>query len=205
MKSVLIPIQPYWVFLIIAKKMGWDIDHEKTVEVRKNFPKDLSWDKKSIIYCSKNKRSFNRIPKKYQPLMEKFLGKVIGEFVCDDIDTIAVFNDLLYCVKNSQANKLQQMCLTVDKIKTYLGNKNIGYNWHISDLKIYDKPRELSEFYVEGDCDCMNCKNCYWFDSGNGYNVEDDCNLAYKGIELHKSFKPLKRAPQSWCYVEGTE
>ena len=77
-----------------------------------------------------------------------------------------------------------------------------GYGWHINDLVIYDKPKELSEFYVEGDCDCMNCRNCAWFDRGNGYNVEDDCNLAYKGADEHKSYKPIKRPFQSWGYVE---
>ena len=41
MKAVLMSIQPYWVFLIIARIMGWKIDKEKTIEVRKNFPKDL--------------------------------------------------------------------------------------------------------------------------------------------------------------------
>jgi predicted transcriptional regulator len=201
MKAVLMSIQPYWVFLIIARKMGWDIDKEKTIEVRKNFPKDQDWNRNVEIYCSKDKKSFSQIPKKYQPLMEKFLGKVIGEFVCDDIDTVHVFNDILYCVKNSQANKLGQMCLTIEEVKAYLGDKH-GYNLHISYLKIYDKPKELSEFYVEGDCDCMNCKKCYWFDSGNGYNVEDGCNLAYKGIALHKSFKPITRPPQSYMFVE---
>ncbi len=40
MKSVLISIQPYWVFLIIARLMGWNIPQEKTVEVRKDYPKD---------------------------------------------------------------------------------------------------------------------------------------------------------------------
>jgi hypothetical protein len=48
----------------------------------------------------------------------------------------------------------------------------------------------------------MNCKNCAWFDRGNGYNVEDDCNLAYKGADEHKSYKPIKRPFQSWGYVE---
>ncbi len=38
MKSVLISIQPYWVFLIIARLMGWNIPQEKTVEVRKDYP-----------------------------------------------------------------------------------------------------------------------------------------------------------------------
>lgn len=86
MKSVLISIQPYWVFLIIAPLIGWNIPQEKTVEVRKNFPKDLDWNKVVHIYCGKNGKSFNRIPKEYQPFMEKFLGKVIGEFVCDRVD-----------------------------------------------------------------------------------------------------------------------
>ena len=88
MKSVMISIKPYWVFLIIAKTMGWNISKEKTIEVRKNCPQDDEWNKAVKIYCTKDKKSFNFIPKEYQPFMEKFLGKVIGEFVCDRIDTI---------------------------------------------------------------------------------------------------------------------
>ena len=85
MKSVLKSIQPYYVYLIIARLMGWDIPQEKTIEVRKDFPKDSAWNKKTLIYCSKNRKSFNRIPKEYQPLMARFLGKVIGQFVCNNI------------------------------------------------------------------------------------------------------------------------
>ena len=62
MKSVLISIQPYWVFLIIAQTMGWNISEEKTVEVRKTFPKGEIWDKVAKIYCSKDKKSFAQIP-----------------------------------------------------------------------------------------------------------------------------------------------
>ena len=58
MKSVLISIQPYWVFLIIAKTMGWNISEEKTVEVRKNHPQSENWDKVAKIYCSKDKKVF---------------------------------------------------------------------------------------------------------------------------------------------------
>ncbi len=71
MKSVLISIQPYWVFLIIAKTMGWNIDKEKTVEVRKNYPKAETWDKTAKIYCSKDKKSFARIPKEYPPWLSQ--------------------------------------------------------------------------------------------------------------------------------------
>lgn len=188
MKAVLLSIQPKYCELIASGK--------KTIEVRKTRPK-IDTPFKCYIYCTIG----NGVKGDYLVPSGIQCGKVIGEFVCDDIDTVQVFNDILYCVKNSQANKLKQMCLTIEEVKAYLG-ANHGFNWHITDLKIYDKPKDLSEFYVEGDCDCMNCKICAWFDRGNGYNVEDDCNLAYKGISEHKSFKPIIRPPQSWCYVE---
>ena len=117
-------------------------------------------------------------------------GKVIGEFICRGMmepnDNLTLMSKL--------------SCVSIDDLIEYSNGKKL-YGWRITDLVIYDKPKELSEFYVEGDCDCLNCKKCYWFDSGNGFNVEDDCNLAYKGISEHKSFKPVTRPPQSWCYV----
>lgn len=215
MKSVLISIQPYWVFLIIAKAMGWKIDKEKTIEVRKNFPKAEDWNKLVEIYCSKDKKSFNQIPKKYQPLMQKFLGKVIGEFVCEKIDNYEceLWNDEAYelirqfnydeygeteyehgAENNENCEMLNKACLTWQDIRKYLGQGlNNCYAWHISDLKIYDKPKELSEFKVEcptknqinGDCNfCKYMKFSY-------YGKHPKCN-AY-----------LKRPPQSWCYVES--
>ena len=86
MKKVLISIHPYYVFLIIAKAMGWNIDNEKTIEVRKTLPKAEDWDKLVEIYCSRDKKSFNLIPEEYQPLMQKFLSKVVGRWYCDKID-----------------------------------------------------------------------------------------------------------------------
>lgn len=63
--------------------------------------------------------------------------------------------------------------------------KNI-YAWHIDDLVIFDKPKELSEFEVWG------------IDYPTGIiDPLHDCNVYYK-----KKLKPLTRAPQSWCYVE---
>ena len=76
-KEVMVSIQSYFVFLIIAKYMEWNIPQDKKVEVRKDFPKNKCWNKKAHIYCSKSKKSFNRIPKEYQPLMRPLLGKVI--------------------------------------------------------------------------------------------------------------------------------
>lgn len=225
MKAVLIAIQPYWVFLIIAKTMGWEIDQEKTVEVRKHFPKDLDWNRKSIIYCSKNKQSFNRIPKKYQPLMEKFLGKVIGEFVCDRIDYIGkrgINNNFDYCYLSLnkfgnddieiEITDIKKSCISKDELNAYGDNSSCLYAWHITDLVIYDKLRELGEFTLARHCfntknletvkNCMGdyvtkyynnsfCRQCKYYDS--------DCNWCDKT----DTERPVTRPPQSWCYVEG--
>jgi predicted transcriptional regulator len=207
MKSVLISIQPKWCELIANGK--------KTIEVRKTKP-EIETPFKVYIYCTKP-RHFYKISKhlltsdeglflvngkvkmcdgfgvEYEDCNYKHLNnKVIGEFVCDDIDTIAVLNDLLYCVKNSQANKLKQMCLTIEEIKAYLGEKNEGYNWHISDLVIYDKPKELSGFYKE--CKKTECEDCPHLQFENTPN-------SYEGWCIYDEKIPLTRPPQSWCYV----
>ena len=187
MKAVLISIQPYWVFLIIAKAMGWNIEKEKTVEVRKNYPKAEAWDKIAKIYCSKDKKSFDRIPKEYQPLMQPLLGKVIGEFVCDDV--AKVLNNI--CVFSIEGKSVAEnniiahnSCLDFVDMKKYLGTKD-GYAWHISDLVIYDNPKLLHHFFKPCDgCDKIGTKRC----------TEEltDCRA-----------KVITRPPQSWCYVES--
>ena len=209
MKSVMISIQPYWVFLIIAKVMGWDISKEKTVEVRKNYPKDENWNKVVKIYCSKDKKSFAKIPVEYQPLMERFLGNVIGEFVCDRITPTT---------KDHIKDIAQASCLTIPEMWEY-GRKSSAYDlfgWHISDLVIYDDPKKLYEFHKCGalsmeELDEQLCQYCRRTDYGehrssstpNGYwSCEGKwCDEAY--TEYLDSEYLLTRPPQSWCYVEG--
>lgn len=179
MKSVLISIQPYWVFLIIAKTMGWNISEEKTVEVRKTFPKDENWDEVVKMYCSKDKKSFAKIPKEYQPLMKQFLGKVIGEFVCDRfIKSFLNINDGWF---------VELGCLTTEEINKYQGDNPILYAWHISNLVIYDKPRELGEFK-----------------SASNYARKLRTDFFGKDLCCVNDYR-LTRPPQSWCYVESEE
>ena len=197
MKSVLISIRPYWVFLIIAKIMGWNILQRKTVEVRKNYPKSDNWNKVAKIYCSKDKRSFSRIPKEYQPLMEQFLGKVIGEFACDkvflwnadvhDEDTITI------------EETCELSCLSEDTLLKYADG--YFYGWHISNLVTYDRPKELRDYVVVSKPGCCNegkCRGCPHLEKGNGIDIEDDCLADFDT----NAYKPLRRPPQSWCYVE---
>lgn len=90
--------------------------------------------------------------------------------------------------------------------------------WHISDLKIYDRPKELSEFYKYGaesleklfDVDGL-CPYCS--ETGYGehkYDISSRwgmvscegswCDEAYQQY-LDENFA-LTRAPSNWCYVE---
>ncbi len=123
-------------------------------------------------------------------------GKVIGEFICDKIDEYAFhdglteFNSMglpsrIYGSYLIFADEYKSMCLSYDEVKNYGKGKTL-YGWHISDLKIYDKPKGLSEFFKP----CSQSKNldCDWL---RNHNV---CACSDK--------KPLIRPPQSYMYVE---
>lgn len=99
----------------------------------------------------------------------------------------------------------KRTCLTFEEVKAYIGEEcfcKTFYGWHISDLVIYDKPKDLTDFFVEGECYPPRCSKCKYFDKGNGYNVEDDCLLPHHLNDDGNDIKPLFKAPQSWCYVE---
>ena len=44
--------------------------------------------------------------------------------------------------------------MTKDELEKYLDG-GVGYGWHISNLKIYDTPKELIEFHT-----WKKCKSC---------------------------------------------
>lgn len=206
MKSVLRSIKPYWLYLIIIGK--------KTVEVCKDFPKADDWNKEVNLYCSKDAKSFNRIPEKDREWMRKYLGKVSCKFVCKRIDTIGkrgINNNFDYCYQSLnvfgnddievEITAIQKSCIPKVELNAYGAASMRLFAWHITDLVIYDKPKELTWFIVPSKIGCCNegkCKGCKYLDRGNGFNLEDDCNAKFNTDE----YKPLRKPPQSWCYVE---
>lgn len=139
MKEIMISIKPKWCAKIA--------NGEKTIEVRKNHPK-IEMPFKCYIYCTKGGETIARgISGKYSCLSEdNFInGKVIGEFVCDRIDVWAVHSEYGYICPSRK--DWEGAGLSLGELENY-GNGKILYGWHISNLKIYDKPKEVSEFGV---------------------------------------------------------
>ena len=185
MKSVLISTRPKWVEKI-CHKIGEDETgkaiYEKRIEVRKSAPKEVPF--KAYIYETQGQyiKFIHGAHTKYG----YGCGKVIGEFVCDRITDISVV------VRNCNENynevyhndECKGSCLTWKELQEYGKDKPL-YGWHISDLKIYDKPRELSEFRKPCDrfLDCFTCRRLV----RNEYMSCDN---------------KITRPPQSWCYVE---
>lgn len=110
-------------------------------------------------------------------LYARLNGNIIGEFVCDEIYDIGYspYNHGGFISDTDNLN--EKSCLDLEQMFNYL-SQGYGYGWHISDLVIYDKPKELSEFktfcksYFDGD----KCDDCKFFIDGRGYEYdESDC------------------------------
>lgn len=188
MKSVLISVQPKPCALIVSGK--------KTIEVRKTRPK-IETPFRCYIYETLGKMKWGHIEipeevvrRSFQIRTSEGRGKVIGEFVCDKISVIG-FSPWSHGEYVSDIENLYKAsCLNFDEMFSYLG-QGVGYGWHISDLKIYDKPRELSEF--GRGCDAENISEIHCRDCKKLVSFDDICEVMCK---------PLNRPPQSYMFVE---
>ena len=176
-KAVMLSIRPKWC--------GKIANGEKTIEVRKTRPK-LETPFKCYIYCTLPKYPHEDFIATDYPRPQFYGGgKVVGEFTCERIALIAYDGGELSSTTNAAFSPAT--CLTQSEIIAYIGDKGRCYGWHMSNLRIYDTPRELSEFRRA----CPNswyCESCamYWENNGTCGNER----------------LQLKRPPQSWCYVE---
>lgn len=199
-KSVLLSIKPEYCHLI-AKG-------EKTIEVRKSKPKQVDLSFKCYVYCTSNDLHLGLLTgqgstdlivcsnwKTAIPVGGEIAnGKVIGEFTCDYIREA---HRGQYC----DIGEPSETALDSLDLMDYADDKTV-YGWHISDLKIYNKSKELSDFGIlcpEFSKDNPICEGCRYE------------NTLYNGLEPPEfdckcdGLKPLTRPPQSWCYVEEIE
>jgi len=161
---------------------------DKCIELRKAAP-HIPTPFQSFIYCTMGRTLYRsnhdgmiRIYHK-QALEAAFAhhtvfnGKVIGEFTCDWIEAYEP------CDWGRAAT---WACVSMDDIHKYMDGHLLVHGLHISELKIYDSPRSLSEFRLWNGC--RNCK------SEGSYHCVQYC-----------AGRRLERPPQSWCYVEVPE
>lgn len=116
---------------------------QKTIEVRKTRPKMNPPFKCYIYKCGS--------------------GKVIGEFLCNKIieDRTYGHNEEFY----------RAACMSACDVAAYAMQSPM-YGWHISNLRIYDHPRDLWEF------------------------------TGLRETKFGLAPGPITRPPQSWRYVE---
>lgn len=162
---------------------------EQTVKVCKTAPKEVPF--KVYMYMTHKGNKFiqkMKTTKGYDAYVEvnyKITGKVVGEYVCENVEK--------FTVGSLRSDYIEDFaCLSYTELINYfykpwdLDGKTAkqGKALHISAVKIYDKPKELSEFkkynrtckFSDLGYANPNCKTCR------------DCNLT--------------RPPQSWQYVD---
>lgn len=195
MKSVLISIQRPHTDNIKALI--------KKIEVRKNKPNQETpftcfiYETKTKGGCGKVIGEFlcDRIEEFYCASVpyqrENNLG--YGRFIDNGVYKVGGWHEGIVFERNDRFidsmlnnNDLKEMCLSVQELFDYIGIGKHLYAWHISDLKIYDKPKPIMQFYKPCPIEIKNCPGCELYST-------------YTGCCMNN----VDRPPQSWCYVES--
>lgn len=147
--AVLMSIKREWCDLIISG--------DKTIEFRKRAP---NIPPPYIVYM------YQCLPKSGERTERD--GKVVAQFVCEDVIPFSV----PYPAYQQQADKtlLDAACLSYYAAHQYLGSRT-GCGLKISDVVVYDRPKEVQEFFR---CDVVD------------------------GLLVRRM---ITRPPHSWCYV----
>ena len=122
-------------------------------------------------------------------------SRVIGEFICDKVDRIGkrgIKNNFDYCYLSLnewgnddveiEITDIKNSCISKEELNFYGEKSHCLYCLHISDLKIYDEPKELSEFKTG----CIGCKD------RDTYHCKFYCCME----------RPITRPPRNYIYVE---
>lgn len=188
-RALLISIHPEW-----AEKI---LNGEKTIEIRTWIPKDyagwvyvaITQGKPYITQQSKTQFTM-RDNKNFTNILN---GKVAFRFWYEKVDTIEIGDDGCVCLINGVQDDFPKgSCLTEEELCDYIGygddlsissNFAKGYAWHIDKLEIFDKPKELSEFWLD----------------------PIDFSIHTIAEALAEGYKPIQRAPQKCAWVYGGE
>lgn len=207
MKAIMISIKPKWCAEIMNGNKTIEVRKNKALASAIQKLIDEYGYADFYVYCSKGKPNL-WLPYEYdcfeldeasqpylsdKPIIDidtKTNGKVVFKFRCYKVEEITIGEDRRgslfgschygYHTKSLRPNLLmEQSCLDVKELIDYLGRKT-GYAIHISDLEIFDRPKELWEFETTKQ---------------HLVGVVGQTQPILQNIRLTK-------APQNFCYVE---
>ena len=190
--SIIQSIKPFHCGNIAVGRKGY--------EIRKTKP-NISTPFKSYIYCTKDKIPFllptySKGSFAGSDIWKNGHGIVIGEYICDEIRKW-VFNTETNSY-NISDDDLALTCLTQEQLWKYGKGKTL-YGYHITNLKIYDEPKELNKFYTICNKDDLDqCGDCKYIES---YSASFPCEDGGGWWCSVDNKKPLTRPFQSWGYV----
>lgn len=164
------------------------INGRQTIKVCKTAPEDTPF--KVYMYCTKDGYAYRcRIDENGKLIPELWNGKVIGEYVCEKVDKYRFSNyEAEYDVTHDE---MSRMWLNHPNLIKYGKGKTLR-GLHISSLKIYDKPKELSEF--------RPC--CEKLMTGDLLETSSKCNKIFFDENGVFYVCGLTRPPHGWQYVE---
>lgn len=173
MKSIITSVSPY-----LCEKI---VSGDCKILVKKTAPKEVPF--KAYIYMTQG--TYKDLGLYSEGIYQNRM-KVIGEFICDKVIKTCGWRLRGYtqqCAKRTPEEEIlpRSACLSIDEIVNYAGGENGEIcGWHISDLRIYDEPKELSEFRTP--------KNPHRIGNSHSWILD--------------GYKQIKQPPTSWQYVE---
>lgn len=155
MKAIIMSVQPQWLKKILVG--------EKTIEIRKTIPKcDLPID--VYLYCTQKKVNGENLYIQFDqnqfrddawdyPYFDTkpggagadYLanGKVVAKFTLNKVEEVLTQHH----IDAEQYDRVvKESCMDYELFEKYVGEKEQVYAWHIDNLVVFDKPKELSEF-----------------------------------------------------------
>jgi hypothetical protein len=220
---ILASIKPYYYYLIAEEKKKIEVRKSALKDLPQDIVFYMSKDEKSFAkipkeFQEKYRKHFgkvglaivcDRIDEFYCASVpyqkENNLG--YGHFVDNGVYKVNGWHEGVVFERNDRHidsmlknNDLKEMCLSAQEIFDYIGIGKHLYGWYISDLKIYDKPKELSEFTSPRVCGNYKDLPAY---------IHEGCNMCKYSYTINCMIKcridgrePLTRPPQSYMYVE---
>lgn len=220
---ILASLKPYYYYLIGEKKKPIEVRKSTLKDLPQDIVFYMSKDEKSFAkipkeFQEKYRKHFGKVGlaivcDKIEDFYcasvpyskENNLG--YGQFVDNGVYKVNGWHEGIVFERNDRYietmlnnDDLKEMCLSAQELFDYIGVGKHLYSWHISDLKIYDKPKELRKFrkpldrvwgsYCNDYCD----RGCISFGSTD-YSCNDYWNWE----------KGLTRPPQSYMFVEEVE